>query len=49
MTDEQKQKIRDVMHTLSFVRDGKALNPRASAKACHDVLQEVLDLSELKR
>jgi hypothetical protein len=40
----QKQKIMDVMHTLRFIRDGKALNPKVSAKVCHEVLQEVLGL-----
>lgn len=44
MTDKQKQKIMDVMHTLSCVRDGRANNAKVSAKACHEVLQEVLEL-----
>ena len=40
----QKQKIMDVMHTLSCIRDGRADRPKVSAKACWEVLDEVLKL-----
>ena len=44
MSDTQRQKIEDVMHTLTIIADGKAYFVPAAAKACHEVLQEVLDL-----
>ena len=44
MSDKQKNKIMDVMHTLSCIRDGKVNNAKVSARACWDVLQEVLAL-----
>lgn len=44
MSELQEQKIMDVMHTLSVIRDGKATNAQASAKACWEVLDEVLKL-----
>lgn len=46
MSEEQKRKIEDVMHTLAVIRDGKAVNCRASAKACYEVLDEVLHMEE---
>lgn len=45
MTDKQKSKILDVMHTLSCIRDGRVHNAKASAKACWEVLADVLDSS----
>jgi hypothetical protein len=47
MSDKQKQKILDVMHTLSCIRDGRAHDAKSSAKACHNVLQEVLDIESV--
>jgi hypothetical protein len=46
MTEQQRSKILDVMHTLSCIRDGKVLNPGASAAACWQVLNEVLNAAE---
>lgn len=46
MSEAQKGKILDVMHTLSCIRDGNTFNPRVSADACWKVLQQVLDLEE---
>lgn len=48
MTDLQKSKILDVMHTLSCIRDGRATDPKKSAKACWEVLADVLDLGLAK-
>lgn len=47
MKRSAKEKIMDVMHTLSVIRDGKAHDAKVSAKACHEVLEEVL--KELER
>jgi hypothetical protein len=44
MSNKQKRKILDVMHTLMVIHEGRAHNPESSAKACWDVLQDVLDL-----
>jgi hypothetical protein len=44
MSHKQKQKILDVMRTLITIRDGRAHNASVSAKACWEVLQEVLEL-----
>jgi hypothetical protein len=44
MSEEQKQKIQDVMHTLACIQYGRDINAEVSAEACWDVLQEVLDL-----
>lgn len=44
MSDEQYRKIGDVIHTLSFIHDGKALNVRSSVMACMTVLNQVLDM-----
>lgn len=45
MSDKQKSKILDVMHTLSCIRDGRARDAKVSAKACWEVLADVLDSS----
>lgn len=42
--DVSKVMTQERMHTLSCIRDGNATNPRSSAKACWDVLQEVVKL-----
>lgn len=42
MKDEARIKVLDVMHTLSVIRDGKAVQPQISAGACWKVLEEVL-------
>ena len=44
--DPRREKILDVMHTLSCIRDGEAINVRLSAKACWDVLNTVLDAAK---
>jgi hypothetical protein len=44
-----RTKIMDVMHTLSVIRDGKAVNARLSAAACYRVLNEALNLLEAER
>lgn len=44
MKRSAREKIMDVMHTLSVIRDDKAHSPRASAKACYEVLEEVLNM-----
>lgn len=46
MTDEQKIKILDVMHTLSCIRDGKVVDARKSAEACWNVLDEVYQCNQ---
>jgi hypothetical protein len=35
-------KIRDVMHTLSVIMEGRAINPDLSAGACYSVLSKLL-------
>ena len=47
MTDQQKIKILNVMHTLGIIRDGKAIDIRLSAKACWEVLDEVLKMTSV--
>ena len=42
MSEEQKKKILDVMHTLSCIRDGKCSQRQGVSKACWEVLDEVL-------
>lgn len=45
MTDKQRIKILNVMHTLGIIRDGKAIDAKLSAKACWEVLDEVLKMA----
>ena len=47
MSGAQKSKILDVMHTLICIRDGRVHDPKVSAKACWQVLADVLDMSLL--
>ena len=44
MSDTQRQKIKDVMATLKLIGEDKAFFVPATAMACREVLQEVLDL-----
>lgn len=47
MTDTQKQKIMDAMHTLSVIREGLAACPRVSADACWHVLDWVMQAEDI--
>lgn len=42
MRPESLSKIRDVMHTLDFIAQGRAALPESSAQSCWHVLNEVL-------
>ena len=44
MSEEQYRKIGDVIHTLSYIRNGKAWDLSASLDACMSVLNEVLNV-----
>lgn len=44
MSDKQRQKILDVMHTLSVIANDRSVDPKKSARACWNVLEEVLKL-----
>lgn len=42
MKSTVKQKITDVMHTLSCIRDGEVVDAKKSAESCWKVLDECL-------
>jgi len=44
----QRERISDVMHTLSVIFTGQAHDPVISAKACWRVLDSVLELDRLE-
>jgi hypothetical protein len=44
MSEKQRKKIMDVMHTLMCIREGKVHDAEFSAYACWRVLDEVLKL-----
>lgn len=46
MKQVDRLKVLDVMHTLSYIRDGKAHDPKKSATACWEVLNKIVDAPE---